>query len=125
MTPVPELYEMTEAPESDVLEILLLNVLKSVEERYPFVPVVDWVMARVLPEKVRGALMVAEVSCPVPFPVRMPPRVVLPVPPPAAPRIPARVLAKVMVLPEAVMVVEAVRPLKAVEEVAKVTVGPD
>ena len=33
MTPVPELYEMTEAPESDVLEILLLKVLKSVEER--------------------------------------------------------------------------------------------
>jgi hypothetical protein len=33
MTPVPELYEMTEAPESEVEEILLLKVLKSVEER--------------------------------------------------------------------------------------------
>ncbi len=34
-------------------------------------------------------------------------------------------LAKVMVLPEAVMVVEAVRPLKAEEEVANVMAGPD
>jgi hypothetical protein len=34
------------------------------------------------------------------------------------------VLVKVRVLPEPVMVVEAVRPLKAVEEVAKVIVEP-
>jgi hypothetical protein len=34
--------------------------------------------------------------------------------------VPERVFVKVRVLPEFVMVVEAVRPLKAVEEVAKV-----
>jgi hypothetical protein len=45
MTPVPELYEMTLAPESDVEEILLLKVLKSVELRYPLAPVLLWVMA--------------------------------------------------------------------------------
>ena len=43
---------------------------------------------------------------------------------PALVRAPAKVLVKVSVAPEPVMVVEAVRPLKAVEEVAKVTVGP-
>ena len=47
-----------------------------------------------------------------------------PVPPPPTPRVPARVLVKVSVSPEPVMVVEAVSPLNAVEEVAKVTVGP-
>ena len=35
------------------------------------------------------------------------------------------VLVKVMVFPAAVMVVEAVRPWYAVDEVAKVTAGPD
>jgi len=45
----------------------------------------------------------------------------MPVPPPPAVSNPARVLAKVSVPPELVIVVEAVRPLKAVEEVAKVT----
>lgn len=48
-----------------------------------------------------------------------------PVPPPAAPRTPAKVLAKVMVFPEAVMVVDAVRPWYAAAEVAKVMAGPD
>ena len=83
-------------------------------------------MARVLPEKVKGAEMVAEVMAEEPFPVRIPPRgVEEPVPPPSTPRRPAMLLANVMVLPEAVMVVEAVRPLKAEEEVAKVMAGPD
>jgi hypothetical protein len=36
ITPVLALYEMTEPPRRDVLEILLLNVAKSEEERYPF-----------------------------------------------------------------------------------------
>jgi len=48
----------------------------------------------------------------------------IPVPPPAAPRTPARVLVKVSVLPEPVIVVEAVRPLYGVEEVASVIVAP-
>ena len=47
-----------------------------------------------------------------------------PVPPPAAPRIPASVLVKVMVLPEPTMVVDDVSPLNAVDEVARVTFGP-
>lgn len=48
----------------------------------------------------------------------------MPVPPPAAVKRPDKVFAKVMVLPEPVMVVEAVKPLKAVEDVARVTVPP-
>ena len=48
----------------------------------------------------------------------------IPVPPPPAVRSPARVLAKVMVFPEAVMVVDAVSPLNADELVARVTAGP-
>lgn len=45
-------------------------------------------------------------------------------PPPPAVSNPARELVKVMVFPEPVIVVEAVRPLKADEEVAKVMVAP-
>jgi hypothetical protein len=48
----------------------------------------------------------------------------IPVPPPPAVKSPARELVKVMVLPEPVIVVEAVRPLKAEVEVAKVMVAP-
>jgi hypothetical protein len=48
----------------------------------------------------------------------------IPVPPPPAVRRPARVLVKVRMLPEPTMVVEAVRPLKAVEEVERVMVEP-
>ena len=40
MTPVPESYEIPVPPESDVEEILLLKVVKSVAERYPLVAVV-------------------------------------------------------------------------------------
>src|SRR3989338_8223549 len=54
----------------------------------------------------------------VPLPWRSPVRVEAPVPPPATPRSPARGLAKVRVVPEPVTVVEAVRPLKAVLDVA-------
>ena len=59
-------------------------------------------------------------------PKRMPAAVgdAMPVPPPPAPRRPARVLVKVRVFVDLVIVVEAVRPLKAVEEVAKTTAGP-
>jgi hypothetical protein len=49
---------------------------------------------------------------------------VIPVPPPPTPKRPLKVFAKVRVLPDPVMVVEAVSPLKAVEEVAKRTEGP-
>lgn len=48
----------------------------------------------------------------------------IPVPPPPAVRRPARELVKVRVLPLPVMVVEAVRPLKAEVEVARVIVLP-
>lgn len=48
----------------------------------------------------------------------------IPVPPPPAVRRPARELVKVRVSPLPVMVVEAVRPLKAEVEVAKVMVAP-
>lgn len=48
----------------------------------------------------------------------------IPVPPPPAVSSPARELVKVMVLPLPVIVVEAVRPLKAEVEVAKVMVAP-
>ena len=48
----------------------------------------------------------------------------IPVPPPPAPRRPARVFANVMVLPLAVMVVDAVSPLYAVDEVARVIAEP-
>jgi hypothetical protein len=47
-----------------------------------------------------------------------------PVPPPAAVRRPASVFVKVMTFADAVMVVEAVRPLNADDEVAKVMVLP-
>ena len=40
MTPVAELYEIPVPPESDVELILLLKVVKSVDERYPLVAVV-------------------------------------------------------------------------------------
>ena len=49
----------------------------------------------------------------------------IPVPPPPAPSNPARVLVNVSVFPEPIMVVDAVSPLKADEEVAKVIVVPD
>ncbi len=39
-TPVEELYPRGAEAESEVLEILLLKVVKSVEERYPLAPVV-------------------------------------------------------------------------------------
>jgi hypothetical protein len=103
----------------------VLKVLKSVELRYPLAPVLLWVMARVLPLKVKGAETVAEVTWPVPFPVKMPPRVVLPVPPPAAVRVPEREGVKVWVLPLPVMVRAMVWPLAVEVVVAKVTVGPE
>src|SRR6266481_2350090 len=68
-------------PESEVEDILLLKVAKSVAERKPFCARVAWLIASVLPLKVSGAETVAEVSAPVPLPVRMPPSVVEPVPP--------------------------------------------
>jgi hypothetical protein len=48
----------------------------------------------------------------------------MPVPPPAAPRSPASVFENVIVFPVAVMVVEAVSPLNAADDVAKIIVGP-
>jgi hypothetical protein len=48
----------------------------------------------------------------------------IPVPPPAADRRPERVLAKVIVEPEDVIVVEDVRPLNGVDDVARVIAGP-
>ena len=48
----------------------------------------------------------------------------MPVPPPPAVKMPESVFANVRVLPAPVMVVDAVKPLKAVDDVAKVIVGP-
>lgn len=48
----------------------------------------------------------------------------MPVPPPPAVKSPERELVKVKVFPEPVMVVEAVRPLKAEVDVARVIVEP-
>ena len=57
----------------------------------------------------------------VPLPWRRPVRVEAPVPPPPTPRVPASVLVNVRVPLELVIVVEAVRPLNAVDDVARVT----
>ena len=66
--------------------------------------------------------MVSDLIALAPFTTKMPPRsVVLAVPPAPVPRMPASVLAKVKVPLLLVIVVEAVSPLKAVDEVAKVT----
>ena len=58
------------------------------------------------------------------FEPMVPPLMVIALSIPPSPREPASVLVKVSVLAEPVMVVDAVRPLNAVEEVANVTVGP-
>jgi hypothetical protein len=55
MTPVAETYEMPVPPLREVEEILLLNVLKSVELRYPLAPVLLWVMVTFPAAKRRGA----------------------------------------------------------------------
>ena len=44
-------------------------------------PALAWVMERVFPVNDKGPFTIAEVICPVPFPVRRPPKVVEPVPP--------------------------------------------
>ena len=70
-------------------------------------------------------------SCWYPVPPALPKRIpkadgaLIPVPPPPAAKIPAKVFAKVMMLPLAVTVVDAVSPWYATAEVAKVTAGPD
>jgi hypothetical protein len=46
---------------------LLLKVLKSVELRYPLAPVLLWVMASVLPLKVKGAETVVPPTTPLAF----------------------------------------------------------
>lgn len=79
----------------------------------------------VVPSKVRLVPMTTDLIAEVPLPAKIPPSGVdEPVPPPPTPKRPANVFAKVIVLPLAVIVVEAVRPLNAVDEVAKVTAGP-
>jgi hypothetical protein len=48
----------------------------------------------------------------------------IPVPPPPAVRSPASVFANVRVLPEPVIVVDAVKPLNAADDVARIIAGP-
>ena len=69
---------------------MLLKVVKSADDRYPFCASEAWLIASVLPENVRGADIVAAVSAPVPLPVRIPPSVVEPVPPFATPSAPLK-----------------------------------
>jgi hypothetical protein len=54
-TPVELLYESGYTAESEVLDILLLKVLKSVELRYPLAPVLLWVMVTFPAENTSGA----------------------------------------------------------------------
>lgn len=63
------------------LEILLLNKFQSTDDRYPLFDPLAWLIASVLPTKLSGADTLADVTCPVPLPVRIPPKVVDPVPP--------------------------------------------
>jgi hypothetical protein len=77
-------------------------------------------MASVLPLKVKGAETTAAVTAPVPLPVRRPPSVVEPVPPPATESVPLLVGVKVKAPPVLVMVRPRVTPLLVTEEVAKV-----
>ena len=67
--------------ESEEEETLLLKSVQSVEERYPLLAAEDWVIESVLAENKSGPETIAEVTCPVPFPVKSPPKVVEPVPP--------------------------------------------
>ena len=66
---------------SDELDTLLLKRDQSVDERKPLAAADDCNMERVLPLNESGPVIPAEVTPPVPFPVRRPPRVVEPVPP--------------------------------------------
>jgi hypothetical protein len=54
-TPVELLYASGYTAESEVEEILLLKVLKSVELRYPLAPVEAWVMVTFPAAKTSGA----------------------------------------------------------------------
>ena len=55
MTPVEELYEMPDPPESEDEAILLLNVVQSAEARYPFVEPLACVIEIAFPERESGA----------------------------------------------------------------------
>ena len=66
---------------SEEEETLLLKRVKSVEERYPSVEREDWVIARVEPVRVSGAVSERVPTRAVPFPKRIPESVLEPVPP--------------------------------------------
>ena len=67
--------------ESEEDEILLLKRDQSLLLRKPLLAALAWVMERVLLVNESGPVIDAEVTAPVPLPVRRPPRVVEPVPP--------------------------------------------
>ena len=96
-TPVLELYARGKMAESEVEEILPANVVKSVEERYPFCDAVPCCIERVLLENKRGAEMMVLCTAPVPFPEMMPESVLEPVPPRETARVPIHVGVKVWV----------------------------
>ena len=120
ITPVPEVYEMPVPPESEVLEILLLKLWKSADERYPFCDAVPCCIERVLLEKVSGEEIIVVCTAPVAFPERIPERVLEPVPPRETASVPIHVGANVWVSPAEVMM----RPRLVSEEVANVCVLP-
>lgn len=62
MTPVPELYEITEAPEREVEDILLLNLVQSVVERQPKTEAEAVSQVTVLTERVSPVLKVKGTS---------------------------------------------------------------
>jgi hypothetical protein len=64
--PVEPLYEMTDVPESELEEILLLKVLKSVSERYPFAATPDCVIVMAFTVRMSGAVNVRAFSKSVP-----------------------------------------------------------
>ena len=107
-------------PESEVEEILLLKVVKSVDERYPFCDAVPSWIERVLLEKVSGEEIIVVCTAPVAFPERIPERVLEPVPPRETASVPIHVGANVWVSPAEVMT----RPRLVSEEVANVCVLP-
>ena len=62
MTPVDELYAITDAPESEDDEILLLKFVKSVARRHPKVDVFAVLQVMVLVVRVRPVLNVSGTS---------------------------------------------------------------
>lgn len=124
ITPVSELYCTGYVPEIEVLEILLLKVAKSAEERYPFCePLACWIES-VEPANASGEAITAVWSALAPLPTNRPESVVEPVPPPATVSVPEILGVKVKVFPAPTMVSAVLKPFVVAVVVARVTVVP-